>query len=128
LLLYNFIGVLCGVCSVCVGLVPPFRVERHCDASRNEMGQSLVSLHSKVMWSPLHKHLQQHNSRIHLGFTMLTTMCLQFSMSNIYHHYGCDWKGRAIMWWEPIVCLFVCFLNTLWLNSTSLLDPVTTSQ
>jgi hypothetical protein len=24
--------------------------------------------------------------------------------------------------------LFVCFFNTLWLNSTSLLDPVTISQ
>jgi hypothetical protein len=39
-----------------------------------ETGQSLVSLHARVMWSPLQKHFM-HHWRIHLGFTMLTTMC-----------------------------------------------------
>jgi len=53
-----------------------------------EQGQSLVFLHCRVKCSPLNKHLW-HNWRIHLGFTMLTTMCFQFSMSNIYHLYGC---------------------------------------
>ncbi len=40
-----------------------------------------------VMWSPLKKHFQ-HNSRIHLGFNMLPTMCFL---------YGYHLKGRAIM-------------------------------
>jgi hypothetical protein len=39
-----------------------------------EMGQSLVSLDSRVIRSPLQKHFQ-YNSRIHLGFTILATMC-----------------------------------------------------
>ncbi len=42
------------------------------------MDQSLVSLHSRVMRSQLQKHFQ-HNWRIHLGFTMLTTICSNFA-------------------------------------------------
>jgi hypothetical protein len=33
------------------------------------------------------------------GFTMLTTMCFQFSMLNIYRPYACHLKGRARMQW-----------------------------
>ncbi len=66
-----------------------------------ETGHTLVSLHSKVMWIPLKKYFP-NNSRIHLGFTMLTTtMSFQFSMLNIYHPYGCHLKGRV----EPLWCL-----------------------
>jgi hypothetical protein len=61
-----------------------------------KMGQSLVSLYSRVMWSPLYRHFQ-HNWKICLGFTMLTTMCLQFSAFTIYHPYECHLRGRAIM-------------------------------
>jgi hypothetical protein len=58
-----------------------------------KMGQSLISLYSRVMWSPLSTHFQ-HNWRICLGFTMLTTtMCLQFSSFNIYHPYECHLRG-----------------------------------
>jgi len=53
-----------------------------------EMGQSFVSLHSKVMWSPLLTHFQD-NWRVHLGFTTH-----QFSMLNIYRPYECRLKGR----------------------------------
>ncbi len=59
-----------------------------------------------VMWSPLKKHFQ-HNSSIHLGFNMLPTMCIQFSMLNIYHPYGYHLKGRAVM--QPAACFFLLF-------------------
>ncbi len=67
----------------------------------------LVSLHSKVMWSPLPNHFRRH-SRIHLDFTLLTTTCFQFSMLNIYHASRCHLKDKAIMW--PTTCLF-CFVT-----------------
>jgi hypothetical protein len=71
-----------------------------------ETGHTLVSLHSKVMWIPVKKYFT-HNSRIHLGFTMLTTtMCFQFSMLNIYHPYGCHVKDRVEpLRDEPLRCL-----------------------
>jgi hypothetical protein len=34
---------------------------------------------------------------------MLITMRFQFSLLNIYHHYGCHLKGRAIM--QRAACL-----------------------
>jgi hypothetical protein len=40
--------------------------KRHCDAPR-KWAKSLVSLCSKVMWSPLNKYFQHHYKRIHLG-------------------------------------------------------------
>jgi len=33
----------------------------------------------------------------HFSFTMLTTICFQFSMLNIYQCYGCHLQRRAIM-------------------------------
>ncbi len=34
--------------------------------------------------------------RMHLGFTMLTTICCQFSMLNTCHPYGCHWKAESL--------------------------------
>ncbi len=69
----------------------------------------LVSQNSSAMLSPLKKHFQ-HNRRIHLGFTMLTTLCFQFSMFNVYHPYECHLKDRTIMH-EPLVSLMSGFLD-----------------
>jgi hypothetical protein len=63
------------------------------------------------MWSPLKKHLQ-HNRRIHLGVTMLTTMCFQFTMLNVYHPYECHLKDRTIMH-EPLVSLMSGFFRPI---------------
>ncbi len=60
-----------------------------------ELAKHLVSLHSKVMWSPLPNHFR-HHSRIHLDFTMLTTTRFQFSMLNIYHSYRCHLKTKPL--------------------------------
>jgi len=69
----------------------------------------LVSQNSSAMLSPLKKHFQ-HNRRIHLGFTMLTTLCFQFNMFNVYHPYECHLKDRTIMH-EPLVSLMFGFLD-----------------
>jgi hypothetical protein len=59
-----------------------------------EAGQSLVSLQFKVVWS--YKNIS--NMMISTwGFTMLTIMCSQFSMLNIYHPCGCHLKDRNIL-------------------------------
>jgi hypothetical protein len=43
-------------------------------------------------------HVEFISSITHsLGFTMLITMCFQFSMLDIYHPYGSCVKGTAIM-------------------------------
>jgi hypothetical protein len=74
-------------------LTLPLRVETlRC----TQWAKSLVSLHSKVMWSPLYKHLR-HHWQIHLGFTIWNTMCFQFSMSNIYHPYGCHSRADPLL-------------------------------
>jgi len=46
---------------------------------------------------------------IHLGFTMLTTMCLQISMLNIYNPYGCHLKGRANVQWASCLSIYYYF-------------------
>lgn len=71
-------------------------------------GKSLVLLCSRVMWSPLSKHFQLH-WRIHLCFTMLSTMCFEFILLNIYHLYECHLKGRAIMHQA------MCFLSDMYI-------------
>ncbi len=80
-------------------LTLPFRV-RHCDAPRSRP----KILYSYVLWS-CGVHFQ-HNLRIHLGFTMLITMCFQFSMLNIYHPYGSCVKETGIMQWAAACSLF----------------------
>jgi hypothetical protein len=82
--------------------------------------KSLVLLCSRVMWSLLSKHFQLH-WRIHLGFTMLSTMCFQFILLNIYHLYGFRLKGRTIMHRANVfpfryVCMYVWPQKYLWLQ------------
>jgi hypothetical protein len=70
-------------------------------------------------------HYRNTSSNITEGFTwaspcMLTTMCFQFNMLNIYHLYGCHLKGRAIMHDEKLVpheCFF--FFFCLWFQTFS---------
>ncbi len=64
-----------------------------------------MSLHSRVMLRSLQKHFRHNYWRIHLGLTMLATMCFQFSMLNIYHPFRYHHlKGRAVMWWSHYAC------------------------
>jgi hypothetical protein len=64
-----------------------------------ETSDSLVSLHSRFMWSALMKHFQ-HNWRIHSGLHLANHHVFSnLVCSNFYHLYGCHLKGRAIMWW-----------------------------
>jgi hypothetical protein len=55
----------------------------------------LVSLGSRVMWSQsITENISGIPEGSTWGFTMLTAMCFQFSMLNIYHAYGWPWKGQ----------------------------------
>jgi hypothetical protein len=82
------------------------------------------------------KTILASQGRIHLGFTMLTTMCLEFSMLNIYSPYGCRLKVEplyneplVLFAWEmsvTLLCLrhLVCFC----IASVKLLQPPSCSQ
>jgi hypothetical protein len=78
---YTFLTLFCIVPFLCRSFIGSVLQGRDIIIIHQcETGQSLASLHSRVMWSPLlYKHFH-YNSRIHLFFTILSTMCFQFSM------------------------------------------------
>jgi hypothetical protein len=71
---------------------------RYCDAPRNGPKFSIPTF----ILGSCRVHYRNISSNITEGLTsaspcMLTTICFQFHMLNIYHLYGCHLKCRAIM-------------------------------
>ncbi len=69
-----------------------------------QLAKSLVSLHSRVMWSPLYKTFEASLTNP-LGLHRMKRYVFQFSMLHIYHRYGCHFKGRSIMQWSACFIL-----------------------
>lgn len=82
-----------------------------------ETDQSLVSLHSRVICqSPHYRNISGITEDHPLAWASQCyanhAMCFEFSMLNVYPHYGCHLKGREPLWEELLVYIHEAGLLT----------------